>query len=55
MPDETSEYGIHFARQPLNEEKESIREELKKTKKHKAYNADSPGLTAALNSTVTPG
>ena len=55
MPDETKEYGIKFVRAPLAEEKESVREELKraakKTKKHKSYNADSPGLTAALRST----
>ncbi len=55
MPDETSEYGIHFVRRPLEEEKEGVREELKraarKTKKHKGYNADSPGLQVAMNST----
>jgi hypothetical protein len=54
MPDERSEYGIKFARQPLQEEKDSVRHELsmaaKKTKNHKNYNPDSPGLTAALNS-----
>jgi hypothetical protein len=55
LPDETAEYGIHFVRQPLKEEKESVREELKraakKIKRSKPYNADSPGLLAALNST----
>jgi hypothetical protein len=40
MPDETSEYGIRFVRQPLNEEKESVTEELKRAaKKFKKYKA----------------
>ena len=55
MPEENAEYGIKFVRNPSRAEKESVRAELiraaKKTKKHKGYNADSPGLTAAMNST----
>ena len=54
MPDEHQEYGIKFVRSPLEEEKESVRYELrkaaKKTGRRHVYNADSPGLTAALNS-----
>jgi hypothetical protein len=55
MPEETAEYGIKFVRNPSEEEQESVKSELRraavKTKKHKSYNADSPGLTAALRST----
>lgn len=54
IPDEREVYGIKFVRQPLEEERESVRRELiraaRTTKKHKNYNADSPGLTAALKS-----
>lgn len=54
MPDEREEYGVKFVCQPLREEQDSVRRELiraaKKTKKYKDYNADSPGLTAALKS-----